>query len=109
MKHSDDKRNNIDDVSLNDPVFCVTQLSTGWYRFVTAVGARTPTTCVDSYKCGKANPGWLILQLPETINLLLLPTKSIHTLSLGNLSGRSCLPDLTSNHLNLFIRKCEAL
>ena len=61
MKHSDDKRNNIDDVSLNDPVFCVTQLSAGWYCFVTAVGTRTPTTCVDSYKCDKANPGWLTL------------------------------------------------
>ena len=109
MKHSDDKRNNIDDVSLNDPVFCVTQLSAGWYRFVTAVGTRTSTTCVDSYKCGKANPGWLILQLLEAINLLLLPTKSIHTLSLGNLSGRSCLPDLTSNHLNLFMGNVKHL
>ena len=108
MKQSDDKRNTTDDTPLNGPVFRDTQLSEGWYRFVTAVGTRTPTTCVDSYKCGKANPGWLTLQLPETINLLLLPTKSIHTLSLGNLSGRSCLPDLTSNHLNLFIRKCEA-
>ena len=108
MKQSDDKRNTIDDASLNGPVFCVTQLSAGWYRFVTAVGTRTPTTCVDSYKYGKANPGWLTLQLSETINLSLLPTKSINTLGLGNLSGRSCLPDLTSNHLNLFIRKCEA-
>ena len=61
MKHSDDKRNNIDDVSLNDPVFCVTQLSEGWYCFVTAVGTRSPTTFVDSYKYGKANPGWLTL------------------------------------------------
>ena len=24
-------------------------------------GTRTPKTCVDSYKCGKANPGWLTL------------------------------------------------
>ena len=75
MKQSDDKRNTIDDTPLNGPVFYVTQLSEGWYR---AVGTRTATTCVDSYKCGKANPGWLILWLPEAINLLPLPTKSIH-------------------------------
>ena len=61
MKKSDDKRNTTDDVSLNGPVFCVTQLSEGWYCFVTAVGTRTSTTCVDSNKCGKANPGWLTL------------------------------------------------
>ena len=41
-------------------------------------GTRTPTTCVDSYKCGKANPGWLTLWLPKAINLSLLPTNSIH-------------------------------
>ena len=69
---SDDHRNTIDDTLLNGPVICGTQLSEGLYRFVTAVGTRTPTTFVDSYKCGKANPGWLILELPETINLLLL-------------------------------------
>ena len=78
MKQSGDKRNTIDETPLNGPVFCVTQLSEGWYRFVTAVGTRTATNCVDSYKCGKANPGWLTLWLPEAINLLLLPTKSIH-------------------------------
>ena len=78
MKQSDDKRNTIDDTPLNGSVFCVTQLSKGCYRFMAAVGTRTPTTCVDSYKCGKANPGWLTLWLPEAINLLLLPTKSIH-------------------------------
>ena len=61
MKHSDDKRNTIDDTPLNGSVFCVTQLSEGWYRFVTAVGTKTPTTCVDSYKCGKANLSWLTL------------------------------------------------
>ena len=76
MKQSDDKRNTIDDTPLNGSVFCVTQLSKGWYRFVAAVGTRTQTTCVD--KCGKANPGCLTLWLPEAINLLLLPTKSIH-------------------------------
>ena len=78
MKQSDDKRNTIDYTPLNGPVFCDTQLFEGWYRFVTAVGTRTPTTFVDSYKCRKANPGWLTLWLPEAINLLLLPTKSIH-------------------------------
>ena len=78
MKQSDDKRNTIDDTPLNGSVFCVTQLSKGWYRFVAAVGTRTLTTCVDSYKCGKANPGCLTLWLPEAISLLLLPTKSIH-------------------------------
>ena len=78
MKQSDDKRNTIDDTPLNDSVFCVTQLSEGWYRFVAAVGTRTPTTCVDGYKYGKANLSWLTLWLPEAINLLLLPTKSIH-------------------------------
>ena len=72
----DDKRNTIDDTPLNGPVFCLTQLSEGWYRFVTAVGTRTLTTCVD--KRGEANPGWLTLWLPEAINMLLLPTKSIH-------------------------------
>ena len=61
MKHSDDKRNTIDDTPLNGSVFCVTQLSEGWYRFVTTVGTRTLTTCVDSYKCGKANLSWLTL------------------------------------------------
>ena len=61
MKQSDDNRNTIDDTPLNGPVFCVTQLSEGWYLFVKAVGTRTPTTCVDSYKCSKANPGWLTL------------------------------------------------
>ena len=62
MKKSEDNRNSIDDTPLNDPVFCDTQLSEGWrYRFVTAVGTRTPTTFVDSYKCDKANPGWLTL------------------------------------------------
>ena len=78
MKQSDDKRNTIYYTPLNGPVFCDTQLFEGWYRFVTAVGTRTPTTFVDSYKCGKASPGWLTLWLPEAINLLLLPTKSIH-------------------------------
>ena len=57
MKQGDEKRNTFDDTPLNGPVFRDTQLSEGWYRFVTAVGARTPTTCVDSYKCSKANPG----------------------------------------------------
>ena len=61
MKHSDDKRNTIDDTPLNGSVFCVTQLSEGWYRFVAAVGTRTSTTFVDSYKCGKANLTWLTL------------------------------------------------
>ena len=61
MKKSEDNRHSIDDTLLNDPVFCDTQLSEGWYRFVTAVGTRTPTTFVDSYKCDKANPGWLTL------------------------------------------------
>ena len=78
MKKNEDNRNSIDDTPLNDPVFCDTQLSERWYRFVTAVGTRTPTTCVDSYICDKVNPGWLTLWLPEVINLLLLPTKSIH-------------------------------
>ena len=50
MKQGDEKRNTFDDTPLNDPVFRDTQLSEGWYRFVTAVGTRTPTTCVDSYK-----------------------------------------------------------
>ena len=77
-KNSDDKRNPIKDVPLNGPVFCVTQLSQGCDRLVKAVGTRTPTTCVDSYKCGKANLRCLTLWLPEAINLLLLPTKSIH-------------------------------
>ena len=80
MKQGDEKRNTLDDTPLNGPVFRDTQLSEGWYRFVTAVGTRTPTTCVDSYKCSKANPGWLTLWLLEAINLLLLPTKSIHYL-----------------------------
>ena len=58
MKKSEDNRNSIDDTPPNDPVFCDTQLSEEWrYRFVTAVGTRTSTTCVDSYKCDKANPG----------------------------------------------------
>ena len=61
MKQSDHKRKTTDDTLLNGPVFRDTQLSEGWYRFVTAVGARTSTTCVDSYKCGKANPGCLTL------------------------------------------------
>ena len=61
MKQSDDKRNTTDDTPLNGPVFRDTQLSEGWYRFVTAVGTRTPTTCGDSYKFSKANPGWLTL------------------------------------------------
>ena len=61
MKQGDDNRNTIDDTPLNGPVFRDTQLSEGWYRFVTAVRTRTPKTCVDSYKCGKANPGWLTL------------------------------------------------
>ena len=61
MKQSDDKRKTTDDTPLNGPVFRDTQLSEGWYRFVTAVGTRTPTTCGDSYKCGKASPGWLTL------------------------------------------------
>ena len=78
MKQRDDKRNTIDDTPQNGSVFCVTQLSEGRYRFVTVVGTRTPTTCVDSYKCGKANLRWLTLWLPEAINLLLLSTKSIH-------------------------------
>ena len=78
MKQSDDKRNTTDDTPLNGLVFRDTQLSEGWYRFVTAVGTRTPTTCVDSYKCGKANLRCSTLWLPEAINLLLLPTKSIH-------------------------------
>ena len=78
MKQSDDKSNTTDDTLLNGPVFRDTQLSEGWYRFVTAVGTRTPTTCVDSYKCGKANLHCLTLWLLEAINLLLLPTKSIH-------------------------------
>ena len=42
MKKSVDNRNSIDDTLLNDPVFCDTQLSEGWYRFVTAVKTRTP-------------------------------------------------------------------
>ena len=78
MKQSDDKRNTIDDTPLNGSVFCVTQLSEEWYRFVATVGTRTSTTFVDSYKYGKANLSWLTLWLPEAINLLLLPTKSIH-------------------------------
>ena len=61
MKQGDDNRNTIDDTPLNGPVFCDTQLSQGWYRFVTAVGTRTPTTYLASYKCGKANPSWLTL------------------------------------------------
>ena len=61
MKQGDEKRNTFDDTPLNGPVFRDTQLSEDWYRFVAAVGARTPTTCVDSYKCSKANPGWLTL------------------------------------------------
>ena len=61
MKQGDEKRNTFDDTPLNGPVFRDTQLSEGWYRFVTAVGTRTPTTCVDRYKCSKANPGWLTL------------------------------------------------
>ena len=59
MKQGDEKRNTFDDTPLNGPVFRDTQLSEGWYRFVAAVGTRTPTTCVD--KCGKANPGCLTL------------------------------------------------
>ena len=78
MKKSEDNRHSSDDTPLNDVVFCDTQLSEGWYRFVTAVGTRIPTICVDSYKCGKANLRCLTLWLPEAINLLLLPTKSIH-------------------------------
>ena len=50
MKQGDEKRNTFDDTPLNGPVFCDTQLSEGWYRFVTAVGTRTPTSCVDRYK-----------------------------------------------------------
>ena len=50
MKQGDEKRNTFDDTPLNGSVFRDTQLSEGWYRFVTAVGTRTPTTCVDSYK-----------------------------------------------------------
>ena len=42
MKKSEDNRNSIDDTPLNDPVFCDTQLSEGWYRFETAVRTRTP-------------------------------------------------------------------
>ena len=42
MKKSEDNRNSIDDTPLNDPVFCDTKLSEGWYRFVTAVRTRTP-------------------------------------------------------------------
>ena len=42
MKKSEDNRNSIDDTPLNDPVFCDTQLSEGWYRFVTAVRTKTP-------------------------------------------------------------------
>ena len=61
MKQSDDKRNTTDDTPLNGPVFRYTQLSEGWYRFVTTVGTRTPTTCGDSYKCSKASPGRLTL------------------------------------------------
>ena len=61
MKQSDDKRNTTDDTPLNGPVFCVTQLSETWYRVVKAVGTRTPTTCVDRYKCDKANLRWLTL------------------------------------------------
>ena len=62
MKQSDDKRNTIDDTPLNGSVqLCDTQLSDGWYRFVAAVGTRTSTTFVDSYKCGKANLTWLTL------------------------------------------------
>ena len=55
------QRTTIDDTPLNNPVFCNTQLSEAWYRFVTAARTRTPSTCVDSCKCGKANPGWLTL------------------------------------------------
>ena len=40
MKKSEDNRNSIDDTPLNDPVFCDSQLSEGWYRFVTAVRTR---------------------------------------------------------------------
>ena len=61
MKQGDEKRNTFDDTPLNGPVFRDTQLSEGWYRFVAAVGTRTPTTGVDRYKCSKANPGWLTL------------------------------------------------
>ena len=50
MKKNEDNRNSIDDTPLNDPVFCDTQLSEGWYRFVTAVGTRTPTTFVNVIK-----------------------------------------------------------
>ena len=57
MKQGDEKRNTFDDTPLNGSVFRDTQLSEGWYRFVTVIGTRTPTTCVDS----KANPGWLTL------------------------------------------------
>ena len=76
MKQGDEKRNTFDNTPLNGSVFRDTQLSEGWYRFVTVIGTRTPTTCVDS----KANPGWLTLWLLEAINLLLLQTKSIHYL-----------------------------
>ena len=49
MKQSDKKGNTIDDTPLNGSVqLCDTQLSDGWYRFVTAVGTRTATTCVNS-------------------------------------------------------------
>ena len=41
MKKSVDNGNSIDDTPLNDPVFWDTQLSEGWYRFVTAVRTRT--------------------------------------------------------------------
>ena len=59
MKQRDDKRNTIDDTP--QMVQCSVSHNSlrGWYRFVTAVGTRTPTTCDDSYKCDKANPGWL--------------------------------------------------
>ena len=58
---SDDIKITMYDTPLNGPAFCVTHLSEGWYLFVKALGTRTSTTCVHSYKCGKANPGCLTL------------------------------------------------
>ena len=74
MKQRNDKRNTIDDT----PQMVQCSVSHNSLRGGAAVGTRTPTTFVDSYKCGKANLSWLTLWLPEAINLLLLPTKSIH-------------------------------
>ena len=89
MKQSDDKRNTIDDTPLNGPVFCVTQLSEGWYRLVTAVGTRTLTTCVDSHKCGEVNPGWLTLDSQRQLlreNLLTFPVCVIRYIFIRKLS-----------------------